>query len=1020
MSTSRQQLFSTASVLFFLSGSTGLAYEVIWFKRFSHVWGSSTLAMASVVASFLLGLGLGAYLWGRRADRLEVPLRWYGICEIAIGLLAAAIPIFLPHLSDFSASLYPTLSGQPTLHFLVQFGLTFLTIGPVCVLMGGTLPLLVREFTARDGSLNESTGWLYAINTFGAATGCYLTGFHLLPTLGLFWTNNAAALLNLVIGAVAIAAARSTAALVPGIAPTAASDALVAPADVVVATPDQPAAAPWRTHGVYLAALLTGAAALVLQMTWARQLSLVVGGSTYAFSATVFVVLVGIACGSLIYHMWLRTREGQTLQAYTWVILGVSLSTAVGMQLIPTLCQLAGDMKDWRGTQLANALFCAGTSGVVEFVPALGMGILFPLLVQLTRRSANEAGNTVGNIYFWNTLGSILGATLTSSLLVPWLGTHGAIALAVGMYLAALVVVLPLPNRRTALSWAGGTALAVLALWVAQLPLDPLKTNLGLYLYGDAVQQERDKAEILLFREGPAANVLVLEQGDHRSLRVNGKIDASNSLDMQTQAGSAYIPRIFQPFAQDVLVIGFGSGTTPGASLLFPDTRVTCVEIEPAVYEASELFADVNHRPHESDRFEMVIGDGRSYVQGIDRKFDLIISEPSNPWMAGVSALFTTDYFKAARERLNEGGVLAQWMQTYHFTIDEYALVVRTLRSVFPHCGVVVLSGGADTVLLASDRPLLPNVEDLAILQAQVDTIPAIKNDLEEYFGTSDLGKVLLSTYLLGSLELNRLISETGNDALNTDLNLRLEFDAPLRLFVPLNSTEDMAQPRIARSMTPAWLERLAREMGRDPQEIDFLLAAGTYAGQMSQHDTANQFYEAAMRRDPDAVEPRLQLATALARRNELKRAAQVLAELLRAHPENSDGIYLLGQILERERNFPDAVKVYRRARQLDPQSSAIGNNLAWLLATCGDASVRNGEEAVRVAKSICERDGYERFEFVDTLAAALAEAGDFKEAVRLAQDAEDAARAAENPAMAEQISARRRLYEAGQPYHEG
>ncbi len=186
-------IFWLASLLFFVSGGTGLAYQVVWFKRFSHVWGSSSLAFASVGGSFLFGLGLGAYLIGRRADRLLQPLRWYGICELAIGLLALIIPYEIAALLDASVSLYNSIPEEPLVRFLVQFGITLLVIGPPCVLMGGTLPLLIRQLTARDGSLDQATAWLYAINTFGAAAGCYLTGFHLLPAFQLLWTNNLAA-----------------------------------------------------------------------------------------------------------------------------------------------------------------------------------------------------------------------------------------------------------------------------------------------------------------------------------------------------------------------------------------------------------------------------------------------------------------------------------------------------------------------------------------------------------------------------------------------------------------------------------------------------------------------------------------------------------------------------------------------------------------------------------------------------------------------------------------------------------
>jgi tetratricopeptide (TPR) repeat protein len=213
---------------------------------------------------------------------------------------------------------------------------------------------------------------------------------------------------------------------------------------------------------------------------------------------------------------------------------------------------------------------------------------------------------------------------------------------------------------------------------------------------------------------------------------------------------------------------------------------------------------------------------------------------------------------------------------------------------------------------------------------------------------------------------------------------------------------------------------RLAKELGRDEKEIDFLITAGQYVDSLAQYDAALKFYETAMRRDPKAEKPRLQLAAAEFKRNDLEKSARTLAELLRQHPQNTDALYLLGQIFERKDNYGEAVKLYRRALEIDPESEPIANNLAWILATSADESIRDGAEAVRVAKPICERDGYKKFEFVDTLAAACAEAGNFDEAVRLAQDAYDAALEANKLDMAEQIGSRLRLYEAGQPYHEG
>lgn len=292
--------FWFVSALFFLSGATGLTYEVIWFKRFSHVWGSSTLAMAAVVASFLGGLGLGAYWLGKFADRLRYPLVAYGICELLIGGLAVVIPFELLWLQDLWWLSVP-LRDYPACYFLLRLFLTVAIIGLPCFLMGGTLPFLVRQLTPPTATLSHATGWLYAVNTFGAAVGCYFAGFHLLPVWGFYGTNVMAAVLNLVIGVVSLLLVR----FLPR-----ASDSVSVSAEPVVCRVHDPLEATWRDgptiRVVYTAALLTGLAALVLQMIWTRQLSLILGGTTYAFTATLSVFLAAIALGSLLYHFWVR------------------------------------------------------------------------------------------------------------------------------------------------------------------------------------------------------------------------------------------------------------------------------------------------------------------------------------------------------------------------------------------------------------------------------------------------------------------------------------------------------------------------------------------------------------------------------------------------------------------------------------------------------------------------------------------------------------------------------------------
>jgi predicted membrane-bound spermidine synthase/tetratricopeptide (TPR) repeat protein len=1010
------RVFWIASLFFFLSGATGLAYQLVWFKRFAHVWGSTSLAFAAVGGSFLFGLGFGAWWIGRRADRVAVPLRWYGLFEIAIGGFALLIPFVIAALVEHSVSLWAAVPEHPLLRYLAQFCVTLLVIGPPCALMGGTLPLLVRQLTPRTGLSADATAALYAINTFGAAAGCYLTGFHLLPALGLSGTNALAAALNVAIGVAAIVASRPLAPAAPALEATRA--------------PERPA-----PRALYAATLLAGCGALVLEMTWSRQLALVLGGSTYAFTATLFVVLVGIASGSLLYHRWLRAFPETALA--TAVILVLIATTLLGKWWLPTasLWVASAEIRDLRGAPLGNGVLSVLVSAALELVPAVCMGVLFPLFVRMTQSGAARIGAAVGDVYAWNTLGSIAGASLTAVLLFPWIGTAGAMAFAVACYVAALLLLLP---WREAPDLArGGVAALVGAAGVALLaqPLDPRATNSGFYLYGEPSAGAAQAVTPLFFREGASSNVFVSrDDKDYVTLRVNGKIDASSGLDMITQLGSAYLPRIFVPDARDVLVIGFGSGTTPGASLLFPETRVVSWEIEPAVYEARDFFADVNHRPSESARFEIAFGDGRTAIQGSDATWDLIVSEPSNPWLAGVSNLFTREHFRAAREHLRPGGVLAQWVQTYNFTLRDYAMIVRTLRSEFPYTGVLVLAGGADTLLLASERPLLPTPDALARMQALVDGTPALAADLERWFGGRDLRRLLLSHYLLGDAQLAALLERDPSGPLNTDLHLLLEFDAPLHLFRKA-APEDTAALGLLAAMDRRWIDELAAAAGIEPGSADAELVRGDWhwnrvanptlgprIDAAAELEAAAKSYERAAALAPDRAEVFEALGRVRSQQGRGVEAIAAWSEAVRLAPTAAAHAALAEELLKQHR-VADGVAQLRAALRLQPaitrtnRGAIWANNLAWILATYADPELRDGDEAVRWAEQVVAIDGSGDPATLDTLAAAFAEAGRFDEAIAVANRM--AALATEKPELRAVAQQRLDLFRAGQPVRE-
>jgi spermidine synthase len=934
--------WKTVSILFFVSGMTGLSYEVIWFKQFSHVWGSSTLAMGSVVGSFLFGLGLGGYLCGRIADRVRRPVFWYGLFEIGVGLLATVIPWGTDLVWRFSAQYYAALRESFVAYALVRCATTLLVIGPACLLMGGTLPLLVRQFAPRAG-LGRAAGWLYGVNTLGAAAGCYFIGFHLLPELGLFWTNVSTAMANLVVGFVAVAWSGRVADDA-GLA-TKSIPAETIAGDVAGGGKRQVSRPAGAVTAAYVIAGMTGGAALVLQTVWSRQLTLVLGSSTYAFTAVLFVVLGGIGMGSLLYRALFGkgARDAGTAAGMVVVLI---LSTIGGMRLLPFVAQFVGTAVLLRGNFVLNALVCVGASIVLEFVPAVAMGVLLPFLVELAGRSASAAGRVVGNVYACNTVGTLFGAVATSVWFVPAWGTRAAAAGGLAAYVVAGLLLAGSAGR----SRGAFAALAVAALsvvWFFRVPENPLDTNMGMFMYGYN-RKDQIESEVLFFKEGAATNVLVTRMRGETGLRVNGKIDGSAGAgDMPMQLGLAYLPRFLNPHARNVLVIGFGTGTTSGTSGLFPRTHVTCCEIEPEVVKAAAFFASVNHSPHRwtCPRFTVVYDDARAYVQGTNEKYDLILSAPSNPWIAGVSNLFTAEFYGIAARKLTAGGIFAQWIQSYSLTPDDYAMVVRTVCDVFPHQRLIRVTRG-DTILVGSNEPLDRDATIVRDAQRLVDASPAMQSDLTTYFQTSDVAAILLTRVLLDEAGLQRLLDADGSKHRNSDGNLQLEFRAARHLYAV--GGDRLTRQSVMSAARSEWFVGQFKRLGCEQQQAEALhYLAGLFrvAGLV---ETAGRLAEFGLSQDPH--NPKLLADELLI----LPYPDPELLDRLLAVAEPSAAIEAtrVGRAYLQNRQYSAAVTVFERLCAKFPDSAT-----SWVNLALSHYSQGNRDEALKAIHRGLELD---------------------------------------------------------------
>jgi spermidine synthase len=670
---------------FFLSGLAALIYQTAWTRLFAFVFGTSELAVATVLAAYMGGLAAGAAVATRFVGRVRRPVLVYGLLELGIALSALAVPLAMRGATALYGALFRNAElgeagglASALFYLLVSFAILLVPTA----LMGATLPLLVRHAVRSDEEIGPRTSALYAINTLGAVVGTLLAGFFLLPSLGLRGT------LWVAIGANA---------LVFGVAALAARGALVAaPA---TAAPQAPAA-----HGVgrwvLPLMLISGAISFSYEVLWSRLLGHLLGGSLFGFATMLASFLTGIALGSALAARQTRTPE-RAARALALAWLGSAALSLAAFWLLDRMPAVSRFVSDRTGAPL---LADAAVAALILLPGALCIGATFPLAVRVLARSEADAGPASARIYVWNTLGAIVGSIGSGFLLLPWLGYEGlvtlAVALGAGLALAAQARAGSAPLR------VGLSAGAALLLGVLLLPPDkPWR------LLRSSAISARSQGHVTYFGVGRSATVMLVEEGGGWRLRTNGLPESLvfprgahvwSEVLTQWLAGAASLAR---PDARNMLVIGFGGGVVlEGIPSLVESIDV--VELEPEVLRANESIAALRREDPMSDpRIRIIVNDARGALQLADRRYDIIASQPSHPWTGGAAHLYTREFFELAREHLTPDGVLAQWM-ALHFA-DEPSLraLVASLVDVFPHVRVYQPSAGA-LLLLASPAPL--------------------------------------------------------------------------------------------------------------------------------------------------------------------------------------------------------------------------------------------------------------------------------------------------------------------------
>lgn len=756
---------SAMYLLFFLSGATGLVYQVVWLRQLVLVFGSTLEATSAVLGVFMAGLAAGAWAGGRWMDRRPdaSPLRVYGILEIGVAASALTAALVLPHVS------VPADLGEPARSLARLLAIAALLLPPT-LLMGATLPVLSRRAVRDPRLVGGSVGRLYAVNTFGAVAGTFVAAFLALPTFGLRATNAASVGANLLLGAVALlGAARDPA----------------APAED--RRPDRGPSSPGMAKLPLVLFAASGFGAMVLEVAWTRALGLVFGSSVYAFALMLLAFLIGLASGGAVIAAWLRRRPETDGGALLAVLLaGAAAASFATAWALPSLPGITANFLT-RGDQTPLGWFALqlGLALLVMFPSTFALGGVFPAVVHRCASDGAGIPGRVGRIYASNTAGTIVGALAAGFVLVPQFGVWqvllGVCALQAALAIAAAVGATARHSRASAVSV--GLALAVAAgLAFARPVWDALLMNSGVYYnvgsgegapgWDQHLARLRATSRIVFVEEGRTASVMVADHlpSQGRYLAVNGKVDASSNADLETQLLMGHLPMLFRPEAQDVLVVGLASGISVGAVAAHPAASIRVVEVEPAMERAAREFARWNGGVLDDRRVQVLVDDARHHLRHDRRTYDVIISQPSNPWMTVAANLFTKEFFEIGRARLRPGGLFCQWIQLYNLRPEDVASVVAAFHASFPSVTLFSTMGGVDLILLGSDAPLVldPSALGAAMRELRVRmSLARIGLDQPED---------LLPLFRVGDREIASLLDGATS---NSDDNGKVEFQAP-------------------------------------------------------------------------------------------------------------------------------------------------------------------------------------------------------------------------------------------------
>jgi len=957
----RTGIFLLILVCFFLSGATALIYELLWMRLISRILGGAPFAVSTILVVIMGGLGVGSLLASRKVDGIEHHrlIRVYGFLELGIGLYALCVPVLLWLLKWVYIASYDRLFEYTLFYNLLIFAgaLTVLCVPAVC--MGATLPVLCRFYVESLDELGTHSGRLYGLNTVGGAFGSLTCGFWLIAAFGVYGTMLAAVCTNIAIGLACVCAGKNA---------QAGRQLSTSPEFSKRPQPIPPLSTPSsRRTGALVIFALSGFCAMAYEVLWTKLLGLMIGPTTYSFTIVLVTFIVGLALGNMVFGLWAdRTRNVFGLLVLTQVIaalsaLGVSQLIGQSQLFFAKLLYTFSDSFARQSLSKALALFS------FMIIPTFFLGGCFPLAIKIYTQSMARVGKSIGVAYAVNTAGAVAGSFLAGFIMIPLLGKEVSLSVAAGLQISgALIVGLigwPVRERKGVLQ-RGAMVLALSAgiLLCVFLPSwNRLTLSTGKYhrfeelrilelvaggpgwlkslFCGTQLLTGVETGKLVYYGDGIGGFTTVLKYpgpfGDvEYSMANSGKMDASSRGDMKTQTLLAHFPMLFTRNARTVMVLGLASGITAGEILHYPVDRLDVIDINDRVFKGAAFFTRWNNGVLKNPKTRLIVQDGMAHLALSQNKYDVIISEPSNPWMAGMATLFTHDFFTLARERLSDNGIYVQWFHCYQMDWSTFALVGRTFAEVFPNSILVT----AEPAGLGRDYLFVgfKGARGLDMQQARTNMVYTRRS------ANIRLAHPELLYRLIVSEDLKALF---GTGPINYDDRPHLEYAAPKLMYGGIAAQQEILRNlttgRTISAETAAGFDKATRDEKARVDFADYALSVYSPFPKMVDDKTLSAVERARY----------TQMITAYCAHNLLEgdiiadpallkncRAAQIasIEKTLPAAPDAALSHYFLGRLYQDAGNPEQALMHYAKSLALSGTDADRYNDYGNLLAEQG------------------------------------------------------------------------------------